>query len=155
MNYSSLFVSWQTSFGLASVTLLAELILRIVSYCAKGMIKVIQIQFFTYTCLKSFYTHVEWPNCIKIIIKAPFDFIVTLWILCYFKSRQLKSEKANQIKEKYDCTSDLVFIFLGLSCFAYVEFATALHIWSNPNQSNRRSTALLYFPYCECSLHTT
>ena len=38
------------------------------------------------------------------------------------------------------------------SCFAYVELATFLLVWSNPNQSNRRSIVQQYFPYGECSL---
>ena len=43
-------------------------------------------------------------------------------------------------------TADL-FIFFGFSCFAYVELVTYLLVWSNPNQSNRRSAVQIYFPY--------
>ena len=33
--------------------------------------------------------------------------------------------------------ADLRFIFFGFGCFAFVEIATVLLVWSNPNQSNR------------------
>ena len=39
---------------------------------------------------------------------------------------------------KYHCTDDLLILF-GFSCFAYVELATDLLVWSYPNLSNRRS----------------
>ena len=42
-------------------------------------------------------------------------------------------------KGKYHCIADLLFDWLGFSCFAYVEFDTDIQIWLNPNESNRRS----------------
>ena len=42
--------------------------------------------------------------------------------------------------------ADLQFILLWFSCFAYVEWTTVLLVWSNPNQSNRRSAVQWYFP---------
>ena len=42
--------------------------------------------------------------------------------------------------------ADLIFILFGFTCFAYVELATALLVWSNPIQSNRRPSVQLYFP---------
>ena len=44
-----------------------------------------------------------------------------------------------QCTGKYHCTSDLLFYRCGFSSFAYVELAICLLLWSNPNQSNRRS----------------
>ena len=41
---------------------------------------------------------------------------------------------------------NLQFEWLGFSCFAYVELDRDLQIWSNPNQSNRRSVVQWYFP---------
>ena len=38
---------------------------------------------------------------------------------------------------KYHCTADLLFDWLGFSCFACVELERDLQVWSNPNQSNR------------------
>ena len=32
---------------------------------------------------------------------------------------------------------------LDFSCFAFVEFDTDLQVWSNPNQSNKRSAVIL------------
>ena len=46
---------------------------------------------------------------------------------------------------KYQCTADL-FILFGFSCFAYVELASALVIWSNPNQFSRMSYVQSYLP---------
>ena len=40
----------------------------------------------------------------------------------------------------------------GISVFAYDELATALLVWSNLNQSNRRSAVQCTLPYGECSL---
>ena len=31
---------------------------------------------------------------------------------------------------KYHCTADLLFVLFGFSCFAYVELASALLVWS-------------------------
>ena len=42
-------------------------------------------------------------------------------------------------KGKYHSMTDLLFDWLGFSCFAYVELDRALQVWSNPNQSNRGS----------------
>ena len=42
-------------------------------------------------------------------------------------------------KEKYHCRANLLFILCGFSCFAYVEWKTALLVWSNTNQSYKRS----------------
>ena len=41
-------------------------------------------------------------------------------------------------------TAELFYSF-GFSCFAYVEQTTNLYVWSNPNQSNRRSAVQGYF----------
>ena len=35
-------------------------------------------------------------------------------------------------KGKYHCIADLLFDWLGFSCFAYVEFDTDIQIWLNP-----------------------
>ena len=40
-------------------------------------------------------------------------------------------------------TADLLFYLFTFSCFAYVERKTDLFPWSNPNQSNRRYSAIL------------
>ena len=48
-------------------------------------------------------------------------------------------QRTLSIGGKYDCTADLLFVLFGLSSFAIVELATAFLVWSNPNQSNRRS----------------
>ena len=42
---------------------------------------------------------------------------------------------------KYHCTDDLLFILFGFSCFAFVDFASALLVWSNPKPV--RCTAIL------------
>ena len=34
-------------------------------------------------------------------------------------------------KGKYHCTTDLLFDWLGISCFAYVELDRDLQVWSN------------------------
>ena len=49
-------------------------------------------------------------------------------------------------KGKYHCMVDLLCILFGLTCFAYVELATALLVWSIPNQSNMRSAVQLSSP---------
>ena len=45
----------------------------------------------------------------------------------------------HQLMRKYHCTADILFILFGFSCFANVELAKDLPVWSNPNQSNRIS----------------
>ena len=40
---------------------------------------------------------------------------------------------------------DLLFYLFEFSCFDYVEFETDLLVWSNPNQSYRRSAIQWYF----------
>ena len=42
-------------------------------------------------------------------------------------------------KGKFHCTADLLFYCFGFSGFENVELETDLRLWSNPNQSNRRS----------------
>ena len=42
-------------------------------------------------------------------------------------------------KGKYHCMTDLLFDWLGFSCFAYIELDRGIQVWSNLNQSNRRS----------------
>ena len=42
--------------------------------------------------------------------------------------------------------ADLLFDWLGFSCFAYVKLDRDLQVWLNPNQSNRRYAVQLYFP---------
>ena len=42
-------------------------------------------------------------------------------------------------KRTYHCSAYLLLYQLGFTCFAYVELATDLLVWSNPSQSNRRS----------------
>ena len=42
-------------------------------------------------------------------------------------------------KGKYHCTTDLLFHMFRFSRFAHVESTTDLLVWSNPNQSNRKS----------------
>ena len=46
------------------------------------------------------------------------------------------------------------WLFLQFSCFACVELDRYFQVWSNPNQSNRRSAVQYYFPFkvSECSL---
>ena len=41
--------------------------------------------------------------------------------------------------KKYDCTADLLFTLFRFSRFAYIELTKDLLVWSNPNQSTRRS----------------
>ena len=57
-------------------------------------------------------------------------------------------------KGKYHCMTNLLFDWLGFSYFACVELDRDLQVWSNPNQSNRRSAMQWYFPFevSECSL---
>ena len=56
-------------------------------------------------------------------------------------------------KGKYHCMPDLLFDWLGFSCFAFVELDRAIQVWSNPNQSSRTSVIQWYFPYKVCSLY--
>ena len=52
-------------------------------------------------------------------------------------------------------TTDLLYYLSGLSCFTNIELVTNLLVFSNPNQSNRRSAVLQrYSPYevSVCSL---
>ena len=42
--------------------------------------------------------------------------------------------------------TDLLFILYGFSCFAHVKLVSALLVWLNLNQSNRRSVVPWYFP---------
>ena len=42
--------------------------------------------------------------------------------------------------------ADILLISFGFSWFAYVELASTLFDWLNPNQSNRRSAKQWYFP---------
>ena len=48
-------------------------------------------------------------------------------------------------KGKHHCMADLLFNWLGFSCFACVELDRYLQLWLNPNQSNRRSAIQFYF----------
>ena len=41
--------------------------------------------------------------------------------------------------------ADLLIDWFGFSCFAYVKLTTYLLVWSNSDQSNRRSTLQWYF----------
>ena len=52
---------------------------------------------------------------------------------------------------EWHCTPDLLFYLLGLSFFAYDKLETDLLIWSNTNQSNKRSANQQYFPLCNQS----
>ena len=49
-------------------------------------------------------------------------------------------------RRKYHCAADHLFILFRFRYFAYVELASALLVWSNPNQSNRKSAVQWYFP---------
>ena len=40
---------------------------------------------------------------------------------------------------KYYCTTDLLFYLFRCGCFSNVELETYFLVWSNPNQSNKRS----------------
>ena len=42
-------------------------------------------------------------------------------------------------KRKYHCTAVLLFYLFAFNCYAFIEWTTILFVWSNPNQSNRRS----------------
>ena len=42
-------------------------------------------------------------------------------------------------KRKYHCMDDLLFDWLGFSCFVELKLQTDLLVWPNPNRSNRRS----------------
>ena len=64
--------------------------------------------------------------------------------------RTLKKKKKKKnthllCKGKYHCMADLLFDLLVLSWFAYVALDRDLQVWSNPNQSNWRSTVQWYF----------
>ena len=84
-----------------------------------------------------------------------FDLMHTPWSVCA-KSFSFNVELLNEyrslylrtlpIKGKFHCTADLLYILFWFSCFAYVEWTTVLLVWSNPNQSNRRSAVQWYFP---------
>ena len=50
---------------------------------------------------------------------------------------------------KYHCMADLLFDCLGFSCFASVELARDLQVWSNQNQSNSYTSN---YEVSECSL---
>ena len=63
----------------------------------------------------------------------------------------MTTTREHQLKGKYHCMADLLFILFIFSCFSYVEMASALLVWLNPNQSNRRSAEQWSFPYGECS----
>ena len=45
---------------------------------------------------------------------------------------------------KFHCWADLLFYLFGFNCVTYVELATDLIAWSNPNQSNWRSAYELF-----------
>ena len=58
-------------------------------------------------------------------------------------------------KGKYHCTTDLLFDWLGFSCFAYVELDRDLQVWLNPNQSNSEPFSdTSPYKVSECSLVT-
>ena len=61
-----------------------------------------------------------------------------------FTNVWLTHDIEHQLKGKYHCTADHLFILFGFNCFTYVDLATALLVWSNPNESNRRSAKLWY-----------
>ena len=71
-------------------------------------------------------------------------------IVSKFEHFVLPNEKTENThvlhKGNYHCTADLLFDWLGFSCFANVELDRDLQVWSNPNQSNRRSAVQWYFP---------
>jgi hypothetical protein len=48
------------------------------------------------------------------------------------------------LKGKYHCTVDLLFDWLGISCMTTDNFFAKQ---TSPNQSNRRSTIQIYFPF--------
>ena len=65
----------------------------------------------------------------------------------------LSIQRTLTYRGKDHCTTDLLFILFGFSCFAFVELAIPLLVWSNPNQSNRMSAVQGPFPPMrECSL---
>ena len=47
-----------------------------------------------------------------------------------------------KLKGKYHCTANLLFILFVFSCIGYIELATKFIVWSNPNQTNKRSAML-------------
>ena len=71
---------------------------------------------------------------------------------CVFTSQSIirskvRTESTHLLhKGKYHCTTDLLFDYFGFSSFAYVELDRDFQVWSNPNQSNRRSVVQWYFP---------
>ena len=63
-------------------------------------------------------------------------FIVRQWL-------QSSAENTHLLcKRKYHWTADLLFYLFYLSWFDYVKLSTDLHVWSHPNQTNRRSAVL-------------
>ena len=68
-----------------------------------------------------------------------FNVVTALLLNNHFQFREYS------LKGVYCCTADLLFILFALRCFANVEWTTVLLVWSNPNQSNRRSAVLWCF----------
>ena len=62
----------------------------------------------------------------------------------FLRLKYLKDWPEN--KGKHHCTSDLLFVLIGLDGFAYAQLVTYLLVWLNPNQSNRRSAVHWHFP---------
>ena len=57
-----------------------------------------------------------------------------------FRKTKIQPENTHLLcKGKSHCMAELLFDQLRFSCFACVELDRDLQVWSNPNQSNRRS----------------
>ena len=69
------------------------------------------------------------------------------WNVNFFNQSELKSTLENSKIDRSVPVMELcrvaalLFDWFGFSCFAYVELDTDLQVWSNLNQSNRRSAA--------------
>ena len=80
----------------------------------------------TYSCHSD-----PWYNTILLIVQA----------ICQFATNQRTLTLG-----KYHCAADLLFILFEFRHFAHVDLASALLVWSNPNQSNRRLAVQWCFP---------
>ena len=64
-----------------------------------------------------------------------------------FRKTKIQPENTHLLcKGKSHCMAELLFDQLRFSCFACVELDRDLQVWSNPNQSNRRSAIQWQLP---------
>ena len=88
------------------------------------------------------YIHPAINNASRLSLKTTFR----EWVRIAVDKAMEQPDNTHLIRKgKHHCMANLLFNWIGFSCFACVELDRDLQLWLNPNQSNRRSAIQFYF----------